>query len=283
MKAIGGVRDICDNYDVFILDVWGVLYDGLSVFPAVNDCLKEIKTRSKHIVLLTNASRSESLIYKFLADSGLDISCVTFIQTSGDAATADILIFFADNPKKRLYHLYSDGGKSMFSDTAIQLTDDIMQAGAIAISSNLKEGDSDTEIMRILQKAASRKLPMFCLNGDRIALRGRTKMLCAGFFADRYTNELSGEARFYGKPHKSIYNRVFERLDALGLGPRRIMVGDSMDTDILGAKNASIDSALVKTGLSARELEKTLGALWFDKMQTKYGFLPTYLAEKFGW
>ncbi|MDR1031634.1 MAG: TIGR01459 family HAD-type hydrolase [Holosporales bacterium] len=283
MKTISGVRDICDSYDVFILDVWGVLYDGLSVFPTVNDCLQKIKARSKHIALLTNASRSESLIYKFLADSRLDTSCLTFIQTSGDAAITAILNFFAADPSKRLYHLSFGTNKSPFSDTAIQLTDDVMQADAIAISSNIEEGDSDAEIMEVLHKAASRKLPMFCLNGDRIALRGRTKILCAGFFADKYTNELGGEARFYGKPYKSVYDRVFERLDALGLGPKRVMIGDSMDTDILGAKNAAIDSTLVKTGLSARELEKTLGALWFDKMQAKYGFLPTYLCDEFRW
>ena len=57
--------------------------------------------------------------------------------------------------------------------------------------------------------------------------------------------------RVFGKPYPDM---AFLALDVLGLSPEEcLVVGDRMETDVLFAKNAGMDSALVLTGASSRE------------------------------
>jgi len=53
-KFCAGLSDISDTYMGFIIDDWGVLHDGEDAFPHTVDCLKELKERKKHIIILAN-------------------------------------------------------------------------------------------------------------------------------------------------------------------------------------------------------------------------------------
>jgi HAD superfamily hydrolase (TIGR01459 family) len=281
MRSIDGICDICGEYDIFVMDVWGVIYDGIELFPNINDCLKNIKAQGKHIVLLSNSSRSEAFMFEMLEKAGLETSYITFIQTSGDTALSDLKNFFSA-PSRKLYYISSNENKNMFKSMLIQLTYDVSSADAVAVSINMPEETDYSDLMGTLQQAADRKLPMFCLNGDRVALCGNRKIRCARFFADKYA-ELGGKVKFYGKPHKVVYDATFNRLNSLGLSTKCIMIGDSMETDILGAKNAYIDSVLVKTGVSANEFAKGSGASLSEEIQRRYEYLPTFLIDKLRW
>jgi HAD superfamily hydrolase (TIGR01450 family) len=55
-----------------------------------------------------------------------------------------------------------------------------------------------------------------------------------------------------GKPHPAIFQAA---LRTLGAAPEEtLMVGDQLDTDILGANQAGIDSALVLTGITTQQM-----------------------------
>lgn len=73
-------------------------------------------------------------------------------------------------------------------------------------------------------------------------------------------------ATFAGKPEKEIFDVALERFGAVG---DALMIGDRLDTDILGANRAGIRSALVLTGI---DTPKTL--LASDESQR-----PTYVLE----
>ena len=53
-KFCAGLSDISDSYMGCIIDDWGVLHDGEEAFPEAVDCLKELKERKKHIIILCN-------------------------------------------------------------------------------------------------------------------------------------------------------------------------------------------------------------------------------------
>ncbi|MYF90007.1 MAG: HAD-IA family hydrolase [Boseongicola sp. SB0676_bin_33] len=57
--------------------------------------------------------------------------------------------------------------------------------------------------------------------------------------------ENGGNVVFYGKPHL----HVFEAMERSLGGPRRLMVGDSLEHDIAGAHGAGWDSVFVQGGL----------------------------------
>lgn len=73
-------------------------------------------------------------------------------------------------------------------------------------------------------------------------------------------------ATFAGKPEKEIFDVALERFGPVG---DALMIGDRLDTDILGANRAGIRSALVLTGI---DTPKTL--LASDESQR-----PTYVLE----
>ena len=52
-----GMKDIADNYDAFLLDQWGVLHDGTKAYDGAINCLNELLSRGKLIVLLSNSSK----------------------------------------------------------------------------------------------------------------------------------------------------------------------------------------------------------------------------------
>ena len=63
VPVLKGVRDIADSYDAYIIDVWGVLYDGgEKAYPGVVDCLERLRKRGTKIVVLSNSPRRASIV-----------------------------------------------------------------------------------------------------------------------------------------------------------------------------------------------------------------------------
>jgi ribonucleotide monophosphatase NagD (HAD superfamily) len=56
-------------------------------------------------------------------------------------------------------------------------------------------------------------------------------------------------ARVVGKPEPQIFHTALDRLD----GGRTLMVGDRLDSDLVGAAAAGLEAAIVLTGVTARE------------------------------
>ena len=57
VHLISGLRELAPHYDGFIVDLWGVLHDGLAPMPEAIDCLRLLIDAGKRIVLLSNAPR----------------------------------------------------------------------------------------------------------------------------------------------------------------------------------------------------------------------------------
>jgi ribonucleotide monophosphatase NagD (HAD superfamily) len=86
---------------------------------------------------------------------------------------------------------------------------------------------------------------------------------------------------YMGKPSKTFYSSLPEATKV----PKDtiLMIGDTLETDILGAQNFGIDSLLVFTGNAAAMLEKMVGPdplkAFFEKERIK----PTYYGMRLGW
>jgi ribonucleotide monophosphatase NagD (HAD superfamily) len=61
------------------------------------------------------------------------------------------------------------------------------------------------------------------------------------------------------------------------------MIGDTPETDILGAQNFGIDSLLVFTGNAAAMLKKMPSTEPVDAFFEKESIKPTYYAVELGW
>lgn len=256
-----GVSEVAGKYAAFILDLWGVIHDGVSVFPGVIDCFARLREREKRIVVVSNAPRRANVIMKQLEGYGLARDLYDGLVSSGQE-THDRLSR-RDDPwyaalGRRCYHIGPSSDDDML-ELGLEIATDPGDADFILNTGPWREGETVADYEDVLRAGASRSLPMICSNPDIEVIRGGKRMVCAGALARRY-EKLGGEVRYHGKPHPAIYERCFE---VLGIAAKRriLAVGDSLRTDIAGAEAAGIDSLLVTGGLHRKEMKLAPGEI----------------------
>jgi HAD superfamily hydrolase (TIGR01459 family) len=251
-EIVTGLAPLAAGYDGFILDLWGVLHDGRTPFPAAIATLTALKAAGKRSLLLSNAPRRTRLLVRQLAEMGIDDRLYDAILSSGEATHQALAA--RDRPFTaalgRRYFLMGPAG----DDSAVAGLEyhpaDIETADFIL---NVGPGDFETvETYRpALIRGGERHLPMICANPDRVVIHHGRRIPCAGALADLYADR-GGAVDWQGKPHPAIYDRA---LALLGTDrSRTLCIGDSLATDIRGATAAGMDSVFVAGGIHAAEL-----------------------------
>ena len=73
MKELTHLSEIFDNYDTFIIDLWGVMHNGIKLNPKAMEAIDHLKKNSKKIVFLSNAPRPSSKVISFLMKMGTHV------------------------------------------------------------------------------------------------------------------------------------------------------------------------------------------------------------------
>ena len=59
-----GLKSIADSYDLFYIDLWGVVHNGINLHKQAITALEELEKMDKEFVLLTNAPRPTNIVTK---------------------------------------------------------------------------------------------------------------------------------------------------------------------------------------------------------------------------
>ena len=86
MKELNHLADIFENYDTFIIDLWGVMHNGVTLNSNAIEAVDQLKKNSKKIVFLSNAPRPSSKVINFLIKMKMDKKYLEHVMTSGEAA-----------------------------------------------------------------------------------------------------------------------------------------------------------------------------------------------------
>ena len=86
MKELNHLSDIYKNYDTFVIDLWGVIHNGVELNPKAIEAIKQLKNESKKVVFLSNAPRPSSKVVNFLLKMKMDKKYLSNVMTSGEAA-----------------------------------------------------------------------------------------------------------------------------------------------------------------------------------------------------
>ncbi|MDA7705115.1 TIGR01459 family HAD-type hydrolase [Rickettsiales bacterium] len=251
--------EIYKNYTHFIIDIWGVIHDGTHIYPGVIENLQEIRSAGKKICFLSNAPRRSIKAETLLNDFGIKKELYDFILTSGEAT----YLYLKDN--KELSHKYfymgPDKDLDLLEDLDYQMCS--MKDAKFIINTGLGDEFLTVESrMKDLQEGIKYDLPMICVNPDLIVIKqSGLEILCAGILAKKY-QELGGRVTYFGKPHKLVYDKVRE-LFGSDENDKFIAIGDGIETDIKGANENNIDSALIGGGILS------------NRLNIKYRQLPT--------
>ena len=255
-----GIAPLSLQYDGFILDVWGVIHDGVALFPGVADCLDALHRRGKRFCMLTNAPRRAYAVARAMQSMGMREPFTHDIVTSGEACH-EALKARADPWFARLghrcLHIGPERDLSLLDGLDLTVTKDPAAADFIVNTGPWRDEETVADYEPLLAACAARKLPMVCANPDLAVVRGGKRIICAGALARRY-EQMGGDVRDYGKPHPAIYDVCLQRL-GIADRARVLAIGDSLRTDIAGAEAAGIPAALVLGGLHAEEFGATAG------------------------
>lgn len=241
-------------YDAFIVDIWGVVHDGVAPYPGAVECLANLRRLGKSVALLSNAPRRAQAAAAAMRKMGIPDDLYDDIVTSGEV-TRTLLDerrhpFFAALGRIA-YHLGPNRDRNILDGLDLLLAEQPADADFI-LNTGPDDSRDPTDVKPFeadLAAAAERALPMVCANPDLEVIRGGRRIICAGALALRY-RELGGqEIAWVGKPDPLIYRPI---LDRFGLPLSRILaVGDSLRTDIAGAKAIGVNSCWVLGGIHA--------------------------------
>ncbi len=292
-KMLKGICTLAKDYDVFVVDLWGTIHDGVTAYPGAIDALKRLIAAGKRVALLSNVPRRTEAAERILADVGVTPGLYTLLVTSGEAVHAAL----RDRPdswhqalKGACWHLGAKRERGIFEGLGIDVLEGPVGAGyCVATGAKMNE-ERVEDYQKDLDRGLYLGLPMICANPDIVVPVGDALVICAGAFAEYYAGK-GGNVFWHGKPHAAIYRSLFAALEALGGEPvdlaRTIAVGDSLVTDIAGAANAGIAGALLVGGVHRPQLKlnwrgkpnkKALAALLADAVAK-----PDYVLRRFVW
>ena len=269
-KLIKGLSQIQSKYDAFLIDLWGVVHNGVQLYPRAIDVLKNLNALNKKFVLLSNAPRPSKSVEKYLLNLKMDRVFLKNIFTSGEAALQTL--------KKNVYgkkfcHIGPQRDKDLIfglekNQTSLEKSDFILCTGFFE-----NEEESLDYYKNLLSKYT--KLKMICTNPDLIVHRGSKTEYCAGTLASIF-EKLGGKVVYFGKPHPEIYDFCIKKKETI------LVVGDNIRTDIIGANNMNFDSLFVTHGIHKNEFTN-LSIKDYDKILANYNAKTNYYQEELTW
>ena len=251
-RAIEGLREVADLFDVAVLDQWGVLHDGARSYPSAPPALRHLHENGKRIVVLSNSGKRSELNLRRIASHGLPVENIEIVMTSGEALRRDVEAGELQPFARPFVLAGAEGDFGAWSDgLAIETAASVEEADSLLLM-GLPEGAALSGYDPLLEAALERGLVLVCSNPDRGSPRpGGAVALQPGAVAAAY-EQRGGTVAWYGKP----YGPIFEAVERF-CGVRRdrlLMIGDSPEHDIAGGARAGWQTCLVRGGLHARVL-----------------------------
>ena len=248
------IDDVSDRYDAFLVDLWGVLHDGVRPFQETLAALGKLKSQGKGVVFISNSPRRISQARDGLVKMGVSPHLYDEIITSGELTHYVLengLDPWLGKELRRCFLITGERNESVHKGLPLDFVDRPDQADFVLVTGTRNYGDALEEYEETLQACVAANLVMVCANPDIGVLHNGRYEICAGSHAERY-EMLGGSVRYYGKPYPDIYHHALKNVSANK--ERILMIGDNMHTDILGAAKCGLDSLLILSGMHADEL-----------------------------
>ncbi len=240
------------GYDVVFCDVWGVVHNGLSAFPAACDALMRFRRSGGTVILITNSPRPSDSVARQLNRLHVPRNVYDAMVSSGDVTRGVILA----RQGQTLFHLGPERDRSVFA--GLDLTFAPVERADYVVCTGLYDDEVETpaDYQAQLEAMRARNLFMVCGNPDVVVERGARLVYCAGALADLYAG-MGGEVLYAGKPYRPIYEMAVAKAEATRGGKislsRALAIGDSLRTDLRGAHDFGVDFLFVTSGIHADE------------------------------
>lgn len=286
VPLIHGLSRMAGDFDAFILDLWGVVHDGVEAYRGAAETFAAIRAAGKKTLLLSNAPRRADALIEQLSRLGIARHLYDHVLSSGEAVHLELARrtdpFYA-SLGRQLYHMGPERDENVFEGLDL-VPVDMDHADFVLNTGPWDFNETVEDYMPRLRQALARKLPMVCANPDKVVIRQGRPVVCAGALAARY-EEMGGVVSTLGKPDPAIYDVAVEMLGVPRV--RVLAVGDALHTDIKGANASGLASVFVTQGIHAEELGIRPGGepgpARLAELVARHGERPTAAMATFRW
>ena len=267
-----GLKFIATDYDLYFIDLWGVVHNGVKLFGHSTDVIENLTNLGKEIVLLTNAPRPNVPVIKFLKNLGLN-KFFEYVFTSGEAALKYLI---NDLKEQKFFHIGSIRDQDLFEKFQYNKVSNIKDANYI-LCTGLLEKDDRKSYLKVNLEFYENLLAdhfskiMVCTNPDLIVDKGSKREYCAGTIAKLF-ERINGKVKYFGKPYPPVYN-----LSTNIKNKKVLCIGDNLNTDIKGANIQNFDSLLITDGIHKNEFSQMKTNKLFQKYNVKVDYTQTIL------
>jgi len=238
-----------DRYHAFFLDIDGVLVRGGEPIPGALEAVEALQARGRCLLLSNNSSRSRAGVAQRLEGLGFTFEPEAIVPSSYVVAR---------------WLLESEGPSPVWTIGEDGLRTELELAGHRIVSPNEAEWlvigicwDLNyamlAEALRFLEGGGR----YIATNTDATFPTPQGPKPGAGAVVGAIQGMGFQPHAVIGKPSPIAYRIALEQINAAKEAV--LTIGDRLETDILGARDSGIDSALVLTGIATREDIEHLG------------------------
>lgn len=269
---------IVERYSVILFDAYGVLKNSGGMIPGALEVLAGLARAGKRMYVVTNdASRSPAIMARTYLHPELGELISGERHVTSGLLTAEFLrakvktgrVAYLGKPSAA-YYIESAG----LSPVPVSLCDANADVSALALLDD--EGfDWQPDLNRALNLLRHRNIPVVVANADpTYPVDGHNVAIAVGSLGDLMERIVHKRFIRFGKPDTLMF--AYAHAQARAEDPtleksRVLMVGDTLDTDILGGNQFGIDTVLVLSGNTRRETAE------LEVRST--GISPTYVCE----
>ncbi len=272
-------KDVALNYKVVFFDSYGVLKKHDGIINGIKEVLTFLNENNIAFYIITNdASRSPELLADAYHKEGIDLVQAENMVSS--AMMAEIFLKENITPGATVAYLGRPSSEYFIKNADLIpvkietiTANDHKKLGAIMLFD-----DSGYEfkagINKTLNAIRNTDVPVIVANPDKIYPASANESAVAiGSIANMLEAVANRMFFKFGKPYESIFEYGYSMVNKKHKVSKRdiLMVGDTLDTDISGANEFGIDTALVLSGSTIPHQAEYL----IDSM----GIKPTYICN----
>ena len=147
IKTIKGLKEIYNKYDVFFIDLWGVIHNGIKLHKNAIITLNELIKMNKNFVLLTNAPRPNETVKVFLKKMGMNEQITDHVFTSGQASLNYLKKFLHS---ETFFHIGPPRDFDLFNDFKKMKSDNIKNSEYFLCTGLFDDHDKDLKYYKKL-------------------------------------------------------------------------------------------------------------------------------------
>lgn len=271
-------KDIIENYKVIFFDAFGVIKNYKGLVPGMQETFAQLHADSKEYYIVTNdASRSPLQLAQSFHRLGLSMITPERIISSGmlakeylDLKVHDGIVAYLGTPDSAHY-IESSGLHTL---PISEVTESNINSVNALVFLDDEGFDWFKDLNTTVNLLRKRNIPAIVANTDHAyPLNMHDVSIAIGGLANMIEHIVGKKFIRFGKPDSQMFMFAYELVREHGSLTKRdiLMVGDTLQTDILGGNKFGLDTVLVLSGNTLPDDAET--------RITASGIVPTYICE----